>query len=155
MKIDTSILRNEMQIPIEVGDTTEDFNEGWGRCAEEVEKAIQRAEKKTMQVDEVPHDIPGVSDAVQDFWDNTKSFEGSIELENKNVDELKEAWENAPTYTELSHEITLENPTIKNIQPDRYSLVEDLVKWAIENGKFVNINEYDSSFSINISESED
>lgn len=155
MKIDTAILRNELAKEIEVGETTEDFDYGWVRCAEEVEKAIQRAEKKTMQVDEAPHDIPGVSDAVQDFWDNSKSFEGSIELENKNVDELKEAWENAPTFEELSHEITLENPTIKNIQPNRYRLVEDLVKWAVENGKFVNINEYDSSFNINISESED
>lgn len=57
MKIDTSILRNELAKEIEVGVTTEDFDCGWVRCAEEVEKAIQRAEKKTMQVDEVPHDI--------------------------------------------------------------------------------------------------
>ena len=56
MKIDTSILRNEMQTPIEVGDTTEDFNKGWRRCTEEVEKAIQRAESKTAEDQEVAED---------------------------------------------------------------------------------------------------
>lgn len=56
MKIDTSILRNELAKEIEVGETTEDFNKGWRRCTEEVEKAIQRAESKTAEDQEVAED---------------------------------------------------------------------------------------------------
>lgn len=56
MKIDTSILRNELATCIELDVTTGDFSKGWRRCTEEVEKAIQRAESKTAEDQEVAED---------------------------------------------------------------------------------------------------
>lgn len=53
MKIDTSILRNELMKPIEVGETTDEYNNGWYECTVAVEEAIRRAEQRTIQTQEV------------------------------------------------------------------------------------------------------
>lgn len=55
-------------------------------------------------------------------------------------------------------EFTFESPTIRRIQSDRYELIKDLVKWAFIHNKDVLISEFDTVFTVTISnpqESED
>lgn len=48
-------------------------------------------------------------------------------------------------------EFTFESPTIRHIQSDRYELIKDLVKWAFIHDKDVLISEFDTVFTVTIS----
>lgn len=65
MKIDTSILRNELMKPIEVGDTTDEYNKGWHECTVAVEEAIRRAEQRTIQTEENPQEVSIIGEPVE------------------------------------------------------------------------------------------